>query len=68
MKKKMYIFMVFLAIIGAINWGLVGLFSFDLVATIFGPLSLLTRLIYILVGVAGAYLAFMIKKISDSFL
>lgn len=42
-----------LTIIGAINWGLIGLFNFDLVATIFGDMTLLSRIIYTLVGVAG---------------
>jgi len=43
-----------LTIIGAINWGLVGLFQFDLVATIFGGTdALLARVIYILIAVAG---------------
>ena len=42
-----------LTIIGAINWGLIGLFNFDLVATIFGDMSLLSRIIYTLVGIAG---------------
>ena len=40
-------------IIGAINWGLIGLFDIDLVATIFGDFSLLSRIIYIIVGLAG---------------
>ncbi|MBQ9181325.1 MAG: DUF378 domain-containing protein [Bacilli bacterium] len=40
-------------IIGALNWLLIGLFEFDLVASIFGELSFLTKLIYILVGIAG---------------
>ena len=47
-----------LAIIGAINWGLVGLLSFDLVAAIFGSMSLLSRIVYDLVGLAGIYLIF----------
>ena len=43
-----------LTIIGALNWGLVGLFQFDLVATIFGGAdTLLARTVYTLVGVAG---------------
>lgn len=42
-----------LTIIGAINWGLIGLFNFDLVALIFGDMTLLSRIIYTLVGVAG---------------
>lgn len=40
-------------IIGALNWGLVGLFDFNLVSYIFGDGSFLTRTIYILVGLAG---------------
>jgi uncharacterized membrane protein YuzA (DUF378 family) len=44
-----------LVIIGALNWGLVGLFNFDLVATIFGSGSALTRIIYTLVGLAGLW-------------
>ncbi|MBQ9023948.1 MAG: DUF378 domain-containing protein [Bacilli bacterium] len=43
-----------LTIIGAINWGLVGLFDFNLVALIFGGAdSILTKLIYIIVGICG---------------
>ena len=42
-----------LLIVGGLNWGLVGLFKFDLVATIFGELSVLARIIYILVGISA---------------
>ncbi len=42
-----------LTIIGAINWGLIGIFDFNLVATIFGDGSTLSRIIYSLVGIAG---------------
>lgn len=45
-----------LVIIGALNWGLVGLFKFDLVATIFGEMSVISRIIYDLVGLSGIYL------------
>ncbi len=45
-----------LTIIGALNWALVGLFKFDLVAAIFGSMSTLSRLIYTLVGLGGVYL------------
>ncbi len=45
-----------LVIIGAVNWGLIGLIKFDLVAFLFGNLSLLSRIVYILVGVSGLYL------------
>ena len=44
------------AIIGTLNWGLVGLFSFDLVAWISGgPESILARIIYIVVALAGVW-------------
>lgn len=46
-----------LVIIGAVNWGLVGLFQFDLVAALFGHASPLSRLVYSLVGLAGVVLA-----------
>ena len=42
-----------ITIIGAINWGLIGLFDFNLVETIFQSESILTRIIYILVGICG---------------
>lgn len=40
-------------IIGALNWGLIGLFNFNLVTTLFGVGSMLTNLVYILVGISG---------------
>ncbi len=45
-----------LVIIGAINWGLIGFFRFDLVAFLFGSMSWLSRIIYALVGIGGLYL------------
>jgi len=44
-----------LVIIGALNWGLIGLFNFNLVDTIFGAMSILSRIIYILVGISGIW-------------
>lgn len=45
-----------LVIIGAINWGLIGLFQFDLVATIFGGQeAILAKIIYTIVGLSGLY-------------
>jgi len=44
-----------LMIIGALNWGLVGAFGFDLVAAIFGAMSALSRIVYVLVGLAGLW-------------
>lgn len=47
-----------LLVIGGINWGLIGLFNFDLVAAIFGgQASLLARIIYVIVGVSALYIA-----------
>lgn len=45
-----------IVIIGAINWGLIGLFRFDLVAFLFGNMSWLSRIVYGLVGISGLYL------------
>lgn len=47
-----------LTIIGGLNWGLVGLFGFDLVAFLFGSMSVLSRIVYILVGASAVLLAF----------
>lgn len=44
-----------LVIVGAVNWGLIGFFDFDLVSTLFGQMSLLTRIIYAAVGIGGLY-------------
>ena len=43
-------------VIGGLNWGLVGLFNFDLVAAIFGAMSVISRIVYILVGLSAVYL------------
>ena len=45
-----------IAIIGAVNWGLIGLFRFDLVAFLFGDMSWFSRIVYVLVGISGLYL------------
>jgi len=52
-----------LVVVGGLNWGLVGLFKFDLVATIFGDMSLLSRIVYSLVGLAAIYLAILFPKL-----
>ena len=54
-----------LVIIGAINWLHVGLFKFNLVDAIFGSLSVLTRIIYIIVGIAGLWSIAFYSKLSD---
>ncbi len=46
-----------LVIVGGLNWGLIGLFNFDLVAAIFGNMSILSRIVYSLVGLSAIYVA-----------
>ena len=54
--KALNLITLLLVIVGAINWGLMGLFQLDLVATLFGgPQAALSRIVYILVGLSGAY-------------
>ena len=64
MKVIDYIALV-LVIIGAINWGLIGLFNFDLVAMIFGTMSVISRIIYTLVGIAGLWSIRFVAKVED---
>ena len=52
MKTLQKVCLVF-TIIGAINWGLIGLFDFNLVSTLFGDENVVTRIVYVLVGIAG---------------
>ena len=52
-----------LSIIGAVNWGLIGLFKFDLVAFLFGSMTLLSRIIYTILVICGIYhISFYAKK------
>jgi len=53
-----------LVVVGGLNWGLVGLFDFDLVAAIFGAMSTISRVVYILVGLSAIY--FLVSGISKS--
>ena len=46
-----------LLVVGGLNWGLVGAANFDLVATLFGEMSALSRIVYVLVGVSAVYQA-----------
>ncbi|HDS01167.1 MAG TPA: DUF378 domain-containing protein, partial [candidate division Zixibacteria bacterium] len=52
-----------LLVVGGLNWGLVGFFGFDLVASIFGPMSFLSRIVYIMVGIGALYQAAQWKAI-----
>jgi uncharacterized protein len=44
-----------LVIVGGLNWGLVGLLDFNLVATLFGEMSTLSRIVYVLVGLSALW-------------
>ena len=63
--KTLNLITLTLVIIGAINWLLVGLFEFNLVDAIFGSLSAITRIIYILVGISGLWAISFYSKLSD---
>ncbi len=54
-----------LVIIGAVNWLLVGLFKFDLVTFLFGDLTWISRIIYIIIGLCGLYLISLFGRIRD---
>lgn len=53
-----------LLIVGGINWGLVGAFGFDLVATIFGPTTTATRVVYLLVGLSALYTIYLATRVT----
>ena len=54
-----------LVIIGAVNWGLIGIFKLDLVNLLFGNMSWISRIIYILVGLAGLYLLSLYGRVRE---
>ncbi|TCS35761.1 hypothetical protein EDC30_10960 [Paucimonas lemoignei] len=54
-----------LMIVGGINWGLVGLFNFDLVASLFGEQSLISRIIYVAVGISALYSLYLSSKMAQ---
>lgn len=54
-KSMLHLTTYTLVVIGALNWGLVGLFNFNLVETVLGGYPMLVRLVYILVGVSAVY-------------
>lgn len=47
-----------LVLVGGLNWGLVGLFNFDLVAVLFGEVTFVSRVVYVLVGLGALYMIF----------
>ena len=63
--KILYNVVLTLVIIGALNWLLIGLFNFDLVATLFGTMSVLSRIVYSLVGISGIISIGLYSKINE---
>ena len=63
--KLLYYIALTLVIVGALNWLLIGLFSFDLVATLFGNMSVLSRIVYSLVGISGIISLGLYMKINE---
>lgn len=63
--KILYYITLTLVIIGALNWLLIGIFDFDLVAAIFGEMSVFSRIIYSLVGISGIISIGLYSKINE---
>ncbi|NTV55091.1 MAG: DUF378 domain-containing protein [Candidatus Moranbacteria bacterium] len=57
---------IVLLVVGGLNWGLVGLFKFDLVAAIFGNFSALSRIVYVVVGLSAVYVAAVSMKLGKA--
>ena len=55
-----------IAIIGAINWGLVGFFKLDLVNMIFGDMTIISRIIYAIIGLCGLYLVSLYGRVTNA--
>jgi len=53
---------IVLLVVGGLNWGLVGLFNFDLVAMLLGSMTILSKIVYVLVGLSAVYVAAMCPK------
>lgn len=49
-----------LLIVGGINWGMIGAFNFDLVSSLFGVMSVISRLVYALVGISAVYAVYVL--------
>ncbi|HSH25493.1 MAG TPA: DUF378 domain-containing protein [Massilibacterium sp.] len=60
---------LFIIIIGAINWGLIGFFNFDLIASLFGgQASMISRIIYAIVGISGLIVISLLFKPQEEFI
>lgn len=61
-KSTLDLVAIVLVIVGGLNWGLVGLFQFDLVQAILGAIPVLQRIVYVLVGIAAGYMIYSVTK------
>ena len=61
--KTLNLIALILVIIGGLNWGLVGLVGLDLVATLLGATTVLSRIVYVLVGLSAIYIALISQKL-----
>ena len=61
--KSLDVLIAILLVVGGLNWGLVGLFNFDLVATLLGQMSALSRVVYAVVGISAIYYVLAWKSI-----
>lgn len=64
-SKPLDYLVLLLVIIGAINWGLIGFFQFNLVSFLFGEMTLLSRIVYAVVGIAGLYMISMFGRVNS---
>ncbi len=63
--KTLSLIALILTIVGGLNWGLIGLFDFNLVTAIFGVDSALTRIVYVLVGLSAIYSLTLLRPINE---
>lgn len=64
--KGLHTVLFVLVIVGALNWGLLGLFDYNLVSAIFGNYPVIERLVYLLVGAGGVYMLVAYKDVLKS--
>ncbi|MEG0468744.1 DUF378 domain-containing protein [Amedibacillus sp. YH-ame10] len=65
MKILNYIALI-IGIVGALNWGLIGLFDINLVTMLFGVDTMLTRIVYVLVGISGLWMLTFFPRLNDT--
>lgn len=64
-SKGLDYFILSLVILGAINWGLMGFFRFNLVTFLFGDMSTISRIVYAVIGIAGLYVISMFGRVNS---